>query len=77
VSAILYIKENMVSIYLCGQKLGSAWKILPITACSLVVSICGDKQGRAGQGGQGRHPPTGPVGGPQQHPIDLWPQMVV
>jgi hypothetical protein len=23
-----------------------------------MVSVCGDKQGRAGQGGQGRHPPT-------------------
>jgi len=33
---------------------------------SICLSICGDKQGRAGQGGQGRHPPTGPVGGPQQ-----------
>jgi len=30
----------------------------------MVLSVCGDKQGRAGagQGGQGRHPPTGPVG---------------
>ncbi len=32
---------------------GSAWKILPVTACSLwCLSICGDKQGRAGQPGQ-------------------------
>jgi len=37
----------------------------------MVLSICGDKQGRVGQGragqgqgraGQGRHPPTGPAG---------------
>ncbi len=33
--AILYIKANMVSVCLCGQKLGSAWKILPVTARSL------------------------------------------
>jgi len=26
----------------------------------------GQGRGRVGQGGQGRHPPTGPVGGPQQ-----------
>jgi hypothetical protein len=32
---ILYIKANMVSVCLCGQKLGSAWKILPVTARSL------------------------------------------
>jgi hypothetical protein len=32
-------------------------------------------QGRAGQGGQGRHPPTGPAGGPQQQPVDLWPHL--
>jgi len=25
----------VVSVYLCGQKLGSAWKILPVTARSL------------------------------------------
>jgi hypothetical protein len=24
-----------------------------------------------------KHPPTGPAGGPQQQPVDLWPQMVV
>jgi hypothetical protein len=30
---------------------------------------------RAGQGSQGRHPPTGPVGGPQQQPVDLWPHL--
>jgi len=35
---------------------------------SVCLSVCGDKQGRAGarQGGQGRHPPTGPTGGSQQ-----------
>jgi hypothetical protein len=44
----------------------------------MVVSICVDKkwavpgQGRAGQG---RHPPTGPAGGPQQQPVDLWPHL--
>jgi hypothetical protein len=33
---ILYIKVNMVVfVCLCGQKLGSAWKILPVTARSL------------------------------------------
>jgi hypothetical protein len=32
---ILYIKANVVSVYLCGQKLGNAWKILPVTARSL------------------------------------------
>jgi len=32
-------------------------------------------QGRAWQGGQGKHPPTGPVGGPQQQPVDLWPHL--
>jgi hypothetical protein len=33
---------------------GSAWKILPVTARSLwCLSVCGDKQGRVGQGGQG------------------------
>jgi len=26
----------MVSVCLCGQKLGSAWKILPVTARSLL-----------------------------------------
>jgi len=33
-----------------------------------VVSVCGDKQGRvgAGQGSQGRHPPTGPTSDLQQ-----------
>jgi hypothetical protein len=32
------------------------------------LSVCGDKQGGVGvgQGGQGRHPPTGLAGGPQQ-----------
>jgi hypothetical protein len=25
---------------------------------SVYMSVYGDKQGRAGQGGQGRHPPT-------------------
>ncbi len=50
---------NMVSehgVCLCGQKLGSAWKILPITARSLWSSfpVCGDKQGRAGVGRSGQ-----------------------
>jgi hypothetical protein len=36
VGPILYIKATVVEfVYLCGQKLGSAWKILPITAHSL------------------------------------------
>jgi hypothetical protein len=35
ISFILYIKAIMVSVCLCGQKLGSAWKILPFTARSL------------------------------------------
>jgi len=35
---------------------------------SVCLSVSGDKQGMAGvgQGGQGRHPPIGPAGGPQQ-----------
>jgi len=35
--------------------LGSAWKILPVTARSLwsLFPVCGDKQGKASQGGQG------------------------
>jgi hypothetical protein len=33
---ILYIKANIVvSVCLCGQKLGNAWKILLVIACSL------------------------------------------
>ncbi len=36
VSEILYIKATWcLSVCLCGQKLGSAWKILPVTARSL------------------------------------------
>jgi hypothetical protein len=30
---------------------------------------------RAGQGGQGKHPPTGLAGSPQQQPVDLWPHL--
>jgi hypothetical protein len=46
---ILYIKANMVSVCvdkkssgvcLCGQKLGSAWKILPVTAPSMWSCLC-------------------------------------
>jgi len=38
----------MVSVYV-DKKFGSAWKILPVTACSLwsPFPIYGDKQGRA------------------------------
>ncbi len=52
---ILYIKAT---VFVC---VGSAWKILPVTARSLwclsarslwCLSICGDKQGKAGRPGQ-------------------------
>jgi len=45
--AIIYIKATVVSICV-----GSAWKILPVTARSLwsPFPVCGDKQGRAGAG---------------------------
>jgi hypothetical protein len=44
---ILYIKAT---VSVC---VGSAWKILPVTARSLwCLSVCGDKQGRAGWPGQ-------------------------
>jgi hypothetical protein len=47
---ILYIKANMVfvspSLCLCGQKLGSAWKILPVTAHSLWIYINSDRSAR-------------------------------
>jgi hypothetical protein len=43
--------------------------------CLSVVTKTGQCLGRAGQGGQGRHPPTGPAGGPQQQPVDLWPHL--
>jgi hypothetical protein len=41
-STCTYIKAKMVSVRLSGQKLGSAWKILPVTApftcsCDLIV----------------------------------------
>jgi len=36
----LYIKANVVSICLCGQKLGNAWKILLVTARSLWNLVC-------------------------------------
>jgi hypothetical protein len=46
---ILYIKATVV--YVC---VGSAWKILPVTVCSLwsPFPVCGDKQGRVGRPGQ-------------------------
>jgi len=36
------------------------------TVVCVCLFVCGDKQGKAGvgQGGQGRHPPTRPAGGP-------------
>jgi len=46
---------------------GSAWKILPVIARSLwCLSVCGDKQGRARQGGQGSR-----CGGPGEVPFLL------
>jgi len=46
---------------------GSAWKILPVTARSLwCLSVCGDKQGRVGQCGQGSR-----CGGPGEVPFLL------
>jgi len=66
-----FIVANMVfehGVCLCGQKLGNACKILPVTARSLWSSfpVCGDKQGRAGQGGQGSR-----CGGPGEVPFLL------
>jgi hypothetical protein len=59
---VLYIKANMVSVCLCGQKLGSAWKILPVTARSLWSWW---------QTGQGRAARAAAVGGPRKVPFLL------
>jgi hypothetical protein len=54
------IYKSKHDVCLCGQKLGSAWKNPPITTRSLVVSVCGDKQGKAARaaaaGGLGEVP---------------------
>jgi hypothetical protein len=61
-----------ISSYILKQQclsvcVGSAWKILPVTAHSLwCLSVCGDKQGKAGQGGQGSR-----CGGPGEVPFLL------
>jgi hypothetical protein len=61
----------MLSTMLHSQGIGAtieedAILYIKATVVSFCLSVCGDKQGRAGagQGGQGRHSPTGPAGGP-------------
>jgi hypothetical protein len=42
-------------------------KATVVSVClSMVTNMAGQGQGKAGQGDQGKHPPTRPVGGSQQ-----------
>jgi hypothetical protein len=61
-SYILYIKVTLVSVYLCEQKLSSAWRILPVSHCPFLVECFrgwgkgkpGETRGKGGQHGRGR-----------------------
>jgi hypothetical protein len=48
------VTNRAAIVWVVSVCVGSAWKILSITACSLwsSFSVCGDKQGRAGRPGQ-------------------------
>jgi hypothetical protein len=56
------------SVCLCAQKLGSAWKILPVTARSLWIYINSDRGGASTGGGahRGRPSTRGQHGGPRK-----------
>ncbi len=59
------LKQQCLSVYVAN-----AWKILPVTARSLWgLSVCGDKQGKAGQGGAGR--PRQPLQGAGRGAISI------